>query len=99
MVHTEVGEEAKRIAKQMFLNVIEQLIKHHAKLQLLYRTGTLDKEQINKFHKEELNLCYIAYPEIDAMRGFIESEHPEYKYMVDHIEATIKAHEYNVEEV
>jgi translation initiation factor 2B subunit (eIF-2B alpha/beta/delta family) len=87
------GEEARHIAKQMFLNNIEELVKHHVKLQKMYRTKDLSPENVRKWHKEELNLCYIAYPEIEAMRSFIEKEYPEFIYMVDHIETTIKSHE------
>jgi hypothetical protein len=87
------AEEALKVAKQMFLNVIAQLSKHHVKLHLMYRNNLISKEDIRRWHKEELNLCYIAYPEIDAMRSFIEKEHPEFIYMVDHIENTVKSHE------
>lgn len=87
------ADEARKIAKQMFLNVISQLSKHHAKLHMMYRAKEISKEAVRKWHKEELNLCYIAYPEIDAMRSFIEKEYPEYTYMVDHIENTVKSHE------
>lgn len=88
------GEEARRIAKEVFLNVIQELVKHQAKLQLLYRSNKLeDKEEVKKWHKEELNLCYIAYPEIEAMRDFINKEHPEFAYMVDYIEKTVKSEE------
>ncbi len=85
------GEEAKEIMKKIFLRNIEELVKHQAKLQLLYRSDKLsDKEEIKKWRKEEEYLCHMVYPEIEAMRAFIEKEHPEFIYMVDHIQSTVE---------
>lgn len=86
-------EAAVSMSKKIFMNVIYELVKLHSKLQADIRRATFCQNDITLFHKQELNLCHIVYPEINVMREFISNEHPEFNYMVDHIQKTVESEE------
>jgi hypothetical protein len=83
----------KDIAKQMILNTIERIVKNNLKAAKFFKAGGYSQDDVKTFHKKVMMLCYILYPEIEAVRAFIEKEHPEYKYIVDFVEDTVKEHE------
>jgi hypothetical protein len=82
--------DMKKIAKAMALATVEKIAKHNMKAAQLFKSGNYNKNVDSKsFHKKLLNLCYIIYPEIDAVRDFIEKEHPEYAYIIDFVEKLV----------
>ena len=83
----------KEIAKAMALTTVEKIVKHNLKAGRMFRSGDYDKTDVKSYHKKLLNLCYILYPELIAVRAFIEKEHPEYLYVMDFVEKTVQEQE------
>ena len=83
------------VAKAMILATVEKIVKHNMKAAQLFKSGKYDKSHdtrvhdIKSFHKKLLNLCYILSPEIEAVRAFIEKDHPEYTYIIDFVEKMV----------
>ena len=79
-------EELEAAFKEMTLNTIEAIIKHNNKAGDMIRGGDFNKEDVALFHKKLLNLVHILYPVRNIARVFIQSEHPEYVYILDYVE-------------
>jgi hypothetical protein len=82
-------DELNSLVKQMIIDTFEAIIKLNTKAaELVLQSPTPD--QILTHNKQLLNLMHIIYPVRDTVRKIIMAEMPEYEYLLDFVETSMK---------